>query len=46
MIVIEFNGQQWIAPLQGRTLGRQSLPKLIIDLYEEGYKAEDMTIMF
>ena len=46
MIVIEFNGQLWIAHLNGRTPGRQSLPKLIIDLYKEGYDDEDMTIMF
>lgn len=46
MIVIEFNGQQWIAHLNGRTPGHQSLPQLIIDLHKEGYDAKDMTIMF
>ena len=45
-INIEWNGGLWIALLPGRTPGRQSLPKLIIDLNKEGYEAEDMTIMF
>lgn len=45
-INIEWNGGLWIALLPGRTPGRQSLPKLIIDLNKEGYEAEDMTIIF
>lgn len=46
MIVVEFNGQLWVAHLDGRTSGCQSLSKLIIDLHKEGYDADDMTIMF
>lgn len=46
MIVIEFNGLQWVAHLETSRMTHEHLPSLIANLLNDGYNAKEMNIMF